>query len=103
MQKKTIIKKIKSIFERLDETSLTTQELEMSSSPIHKDLGGRSCALIERFNRSDVDVVVYAKDEEVDEYSVDYEDLEKDVLEEIFYALEQYEIGMDKTMDRIRS
>lgn len=96
MQKKTIIKNIKSIFERLDETRLTTQELEMSSSPIHKDLGGKSCALIERFNRNDVDVVVYAKDEEIDEYSVDYEELEKNVLEEILYVLEQYEIGMEK-------
>lgn len=101
MQKKTVIKKIKQIIQ--SQGSLSTAELESGSSPVYATLGQDSCALVERFNLNDVEVIVYAHEQEVDSFSLSYEELEKDVLEEILFELEQYEVAMDKTMERCKS
>jgi hypothetical protein len=58
--------------------------------------------LIERFNLSDVEVITYIHETEVDSFNVSYEDLDEDMLYDIFGELETYDIMMDKTIDSCR-
>lgn len=96
--KKTIV--IENIKKIIDEWgSFSVGEVEADCSPCVNNIGGLT-ALAERFG-VDVDVVVYDKDgNEHDSYSLEYEELELDVLEEILTLADQYEAIMDKTMKR---
>jgi len=95
-QKKTIISNIKRLVEKHGErgmtewdTELTTAQIQANSSPVVSNTKS-AMSLCERFGLHKVTVVHYVKDEEVGEDYVKYEDLKKDVLEEIEFLIEQY-------------
>jgi hypothetical protein len=95
-QKKTIISNIKRLVEKHGErgmtewdTELTTAQMQANSSPVVSNTKS-AMSLCERFGLHKVTVVHYVKDEEVGEDYVKYEDLKKDVLEEIEHIIEVY-------------
>lgn len=95
-QKKSIISNIKRLVEKHGErgatewdTELTTAQMEANSSPVVSNTKG-AMTLCERFGLHKVTVVHYVRDEEVGEDYVPYEELKKDVLEEIEFLIEQY-------------
>jgi glycine betaine/choline ABC-type transport system substrate-binding protein len=98
MQKRTIIKRIKAIIENIGVT--TNADMELGSSPVFNSIGEHTCQLVERYGHHKVDVVTYVHDNETDEDYVSYEDLEKELLEEILFNLENYEVDLDKTLER---
>lgn len=100
INKTETISAIKKIIEEWGETN--TMKLELGSSPIHKTLGNSICALIENFNKTDVNVMMYHHDNEIGNYSVSYEELEEDTLDEILLILQDYDVDMTKTMDRCK-
>jgi hypothetical protein len=59
--------------------------------------------LVERFNRNSVTIVSYIHETEVDEFDVDYDQLSENLLYDIYDMLDQYNVGMEKTMDKIRN
>ena len=100
MEKNEYISEIKSIIDKWG--GVTTSELKLDSSPVYNKFGKDSFSLVERFNRDDVTILSYVHENEVDEFNVDYEDLNEDLLHDIHYIIEQYDIGMEKTFDNIR-
>ena len=82
--------------------STSTGELQLESSPILHSFGHNQCHLIESFYVHNVTVVIYVHEMETDEYDVNYEDLNEDIISEIYYIMEQYDIEMNKTMENIR-
>jgi hypothetical protein len=88
-QKRTIIKQIKAIIKENGE--FTTADVEANSSPSIASLKGVN-QLAESFNYEKVEVVTYDRnDDEVDSDYVRYEDLDKDVLEEILYLAQDWD------------
>lgn len=68
---------------------ITMQDLQADSSPVYKE-DESGIHLIERLLRNDVEVIVYGgykNQDEVDEYQLNYEELDKDTLEEILELL----------------
>jgi hypothetical protein len=64
---------------------------------------GKDCQqLAERINFDGVSVTTYVHETVTDEDEIDYEDLNKDILEEILRIAENYETDMEKTMERCR-
>lgn len=96
--KKAIL--IKSIKKIIDEWgSFDVSEVQADCSPCVQSLG-KLTALAERFGKN-VDVVVYDKDgNEHDEYTVEYEELSVDVLEEIERLAQDYEADQIRTEKR---
>jgi hypothetical protein len=97
MQKRTIIKRIKSIISEYG--SFSVAEVEGESSPLINSMGKDSYVLAERFDSS-VTGVTYVHETETDENKYEYEDLSKDTLEEILYLAELYETDQEKTIKR---
>lgn len=97
MQKRTIIKKIKAIIAKIGE--VTSTEIQLDSSPCILSIGGHTCQLIETFGQHKVTAVTYIHDREEDEDYISYEDLKKDILEEILFDLENYEVEQDKFLE----
>jgi hypothetical protein len=102
MQKKSIIKRIKKIINEFG--SFDVNEIGAEISPCVGTLGNY-VGLAEYFKPTNVQVNVYmpsgfSSDPE-DEYDVDYEDLDKDILEEILILCEEYEAEQLKTEKRI--
>lgn len=97
MQKRSIIKKIKTIIEK--HGSFTIADVEGESSPLIVSMGN-SCVLAERFD-STVTGVMYAHDTEMGENEYEYDELPKDVLEEILSIAENYETDQEKTLKRM--
>ena len=92
MQKRTIIKRIKKIINEFG--GFDVNEIGAESSPCVGELGNY-VGLAEYFNPTNVQVNVYipsgfSSDPE-DDYNVDYEDLDKDVLQEILFLAEMWE------------
>lgn len=100
MQKRTIIKKIRAIIANVGHT--TTGDMQSGSSPVHRSVGKDHFELAEGFGQK-VKIVEYVDEMEITDYELDYEDLDKDTLENILSELETYEIGFDKTMDKCRN
>lgn len=100
MTNNKIISEIKLIIEKWG--SLTTADLETNQSPVYSQFNKDHFSLIERFNLSDVEVITYIHETEVDSFNVSYEDLDEDMLYDIFGELETYDIMMDKTIDSCR-
>ena len=103
--KKSIIKDIKKIISEWG--SFGSGEVEQGGetySPCVNSMGGL-VALAEYFKIDGVDVNVYEPEsissDSIHEYEVEYEDLPKDVLEEILTLCEQYEAEQLKTEKRI--
>lgn len=98
MQKRTIIKKIQAIIK--EHGDFTTAEINAESSPCVSSKRGRN-ELCESFNYDKVEVVTYDRsDEEIDSDDVLYEDLKKDVLEEILFLAEIWEAESLQTEKR---
>lgn len=98
MQKRTIIKRIKAIISEWG--GFTCADVEATSSPVIKTLGKDTCQLAERFEKDKVEAVIYVHESETDEDYISYEDLEKDVLDEILILAEQWEAICLKTEKR---
>jgi hypothetical protein len=104
MQKRTIIKKIKSIIENYGAFGVGEVEQDgISYSPCVNEMGNL-VALAEYFS-DDVEVSVYDptgfSSDPIDSYNVAYEDLSKEVLEEILFLADLYETDQEKTLKRI--
>lgn len=89
MTKKTIINKIKKII--TDFGTFTTADVQAESSPCTGSLGRNTVQLAESFYHDKIEAVTYVHDNEESSDYINYEDLKKDVLEEILYLAEQYE------------
>ena len=100
MTKEQLIKGIKSVIGKWG--SLTTADMEMSSSPMFNYMSKDHFSTIERFGTDDVEVITYVHEVEVDSNTVSYEDLDYDLLFDIHNELESYDIGMTKTMEKMR-
>jgi hypothetical protein len=102
MQKRTIIKNIKRIID--DFGSFDLSEINADSSPCVGTLGN-FVGLAESFNKDEVNVSVYepesASSDPMDEYTIEYEKLDKDVLSEILIYCEEWEAECLKTEKRI--
>lgn len=102
MQKKTIIKKIKAIITNYG--SFDIAEVNLENSPCVTAPGNHT-HLAEYFTVDKVKVNVYApagiSGDPIDDYEMDYEDLSKEVLEEILENAELYEVDQEKTLKRI--
>jgi len=101
MQKRTIIKKIKSIIENYG--SFNIGEVDGVDGICVNEMGNL-VALAEYFS-DDVEVSVYDptgfSSDPIDSYNVAYEDLSKEVLEEILFLADLYETDQEKTLKRI--
>lgn len=102
MQKRTIIKKIKAIITNYG--SFDIAEVNPETSPCVTAPGNHT-HLAEKFTVDKVTVNVYAptsgSGDPIDDYEMDYEDLSKEVLEEILENAELYEVDQEKTLKRI--
>jgi hypothetical protein len=102
MQKRTIIKSIKKIINEFG--SFDVNEIGAETSLCVGELGNY-VGLAEYFKPTSVQVNVYmscgfSSDPE-DEYDMNYEDLDKDVLKEILMLAEMWEADQLKTEKRI--
>jgi hypothetical protein len=101
MTKKTIIKKIKAII--VNYGSFSAAEVELEQSPCVSVMG-TLVAMAEEFKHDVVVINVYKPDgissDPIDEYEQTYEELPKDVLEEILRIAENYEVDQEKTIKR---
>ena len=89
MNKKEIIKKIKSIINEFG--GFTTAEVEAESSPCVASLGSSTCQLAESFYIDKVETIIYVDEEESSNEYIPYEDLKKNVLEEILVLAKRWE------------
>lgn len=101
MGKGRTITAIKAIIDKWG-GSISTNDMESESSPIYNQVSKDHYSLIERFYRDEVEVVTYVHQQEVDVFNVSYENIDEDLLEEIYNELEAYDVGMDKTLDICR-
>lgn len=106
MQKRTIIKKIKAIINEWG--SFGSGEVEGSMGETYSpcvDSMGNFVALAEYFKLNEVDVNVYDPNsfssDPIDDYTLTYEELSKEVLEEILDIAEAYDVDQHKTLKRI--
>jgi len=105
-EKEQLIKDIKSLFEIYEERCYSSGELMLESSPLYQE-DENGIHLIESFCEDKVNIIVYDiyDDEEVDEYTRQYEELNYDTLIEILDdLLEVFNIEEDNiTSKMIRS
>ena len=99
MQKRTIIKRIKTIIENYGSFSIA--DVEGESSPLINSMGKDNVILAERFTKDDVEGVTYVHETVVEYNNFDYEELSKDTLLEILELAELYEVDQEKTIKRI--
>lgn len=95
------IRYIKKVLNDWGETSCC--ELELDHSPCLTSTGnggGNVCELIEQFHTDGVESIVYDDQVELEYNNYDYEDLPDDILDEIYWIIEAYETGMEKTANR---
>jgi len=98
MQKRTIIKKINAIIR--EHGGFTTADVQAESSPSVGALKGIN-QLCETFQYGKAEVVTYDRnDEEIDSEYMNYEDMKKDVLEEILNLAETHEAESLQDEDR---
>ena len=105
MRKPTIIKNIKRIIEKWGAFGSGEVECSLGEtySPCVNSMGGL-VALAEYFNLNEVEVNVYDPEsfssDAMHTYTVSYEDLSKDALEEILDLCDQYDVNNFKTKQR---
>lgn len=97
MQKRTIIKHIKAIIAKAGE--VTSAEMQLGSSPCILSIGSHTCQLVETFGQHKVTAITYVHDREEAEDYFSYEDLSKNILEEILFNLENYQVEQDKLFE----
>jgi hypothetical protein len=95
-----IIPKIKAIIAEWG--GVSTGELSLDCSPCYTSVGSLT-SLVERFNALNVDIITYDEDgNELDSFSLTYEELSNETLEEIFEALQDYDEDMIRTFNRCK-
>lgn len=103
-KKQKLIEQIKSIINEWG--SFSVGEVQADCSPCVNSMGGL-VALAEHFNAENVGVEVYEptsfSSDSQESYTMTYEELEVDVLEEILTLAEQYEASEYKTFKRCRN
>lgn len=101
MQKKTIIKRIKSIIENYGTFSIG--EVDGADGICVNEMGNL-VALAEHFNIDGIVANIYDptsfSSDEIDTYVLYYEELSKEVLSEILFVAELYETDQEKTLKR---
>ena len=102
MQKKTIIKRIKSIIQNYG--TFNSGEVDGAEGICVNEMGNY-VGLAEYFNGTTIEVNVYEPDsfssDPIDDYELTYEELSKETLEEILFVAEMYETDQEKTLKRI--
>ena len=102
MQKKTIIKRIKSIIENYG--TFNIGEVEGADGICVNEMGNL-VALAEYFNGTTIEVNVYDPNsfssDPISDYELKYEELSKEILEHILIIAEEYETDQEKTLKRI--
>lgn len=97
-KKERLIERIRTIIEQ--DGSFTTADVMAQSSPVVKTMGKNSSMLAERFGKNGVDCDIYVHETVTDSDTVEYEDMDVDVLEEILYLAEEWSVICYKTMKR---
>ena len=104
MQKRTIIKNIKSIIET--HGTFNIGEVEGADGICVNEMGGL-VALAEYFNGTTIEVNVYDPNsfssDPISDYELTYEELSKETLEEILFVAELFETDQEKTIKRCAS
>ncbi len=102
MQKRTIIKRIKSIIENYG--TFNIGEVDGADGICVNEMGNY-VALAEYFSNTTIEVNVYEPNsfssDPIDDYELTYEELSKETLEEILIIAEMYEVDQEKTLKRI--
>lgn len=103
MQKKTIIKRIKSIIENYGTFGLGEVDAADGIGICVNEMGDL-VALAEYFNGTTIEVNVYDTNsfssDPISDYELKYEELTKATLEEILFVAELYETDQEKTIKR---
>ena len=101
MQKRTIIKRIKSIIENYG--TFNIGEVEGADGICVNEMGNL-VALVEYFNGTTIEVNVYDPNsfssDPISDYELTYEELDKDTLEQILFVAELFETDQEKTLKR---
>ena len=101
MQKKTIIKRIKSIIENYG--TFNIGEVDGADGICVNEMGNL-VALAEYFNGTTIEVNVYEprsfSSDPISDYELKYEELTKETLEQILFVAELYETDQEKTLKR---
>ena len=101
MQKKTIIKRIKSIIENYG--TFNIGEVDGADGICVNEMGNL-VALAEYFNGTTIEVNVYEpssfSSDPISDYELTYEELTKETLEHILFVAELYETDQEKTIKR---
>ena len=101
MQKRTIIKRIKTIIEKHETFSIG--EVEGADGICVNEMGNL-VALVEYFNGTTIEVNVYDPNsfssDPISDYELTYEELDKDTLEQILFVAELFETDQEKTLKR---
>ena len=104
MQKRTIIKKIKTIIENYG--TFNIGEVEGADGICVNEMGNL-VALVEYFNGTTIEVNVYNPNsfssDPISDYELTYEELDKDTLEQILFIAELFETDQEKTIKRCAS
>jgi hypothetical protein len=100
MEKEQIIEEIKKIIVEVGGFGIgEVEEDGISYSPCVNEMGN-FVALAEEFNLNEVEVNVYNPNsfssDPIDDYTLTYEELDKDVLEEILALCEQYKESQEE-------
>jgi len=102
MQKRTIIKRIKSIIYNYG--TFNIGEVEGADGICVNEMGNL-VALAEYFNGTTIEVNVFDSNsfssDPISDYELTYEELSKEILEEILFVAELYETDQEKTLKRI--
>jgi hypothetical protein len=102
MQKRTIIKRIKTIIENYG--TFNIGEVVGADGICINEMGDY-VALVEYFNGTTIEVNIYDSNsfssDSIGDYELTYEELSKEVLEEILTIAELYEVDQEKTLKRI--
>ena len=104
MQKRTIIKRIKSIIYNYG--TFNIGEVEGADGICVNEMGNL-VALAEYFNGTTIEVNVFDPNsfssDPIDDYELTYEELDKDTLEQILFIAELFETDQEKTIKRCAS
>jgi hypothetical protein len=93
------IRYIKDVLDKWGATSCT--ELELDHSPSMNSLaGGDVCELVEQFDVEGVETIVYNDEIELEYNRYRYEDLDDDIIDEIYWIMEGYETTSLKDEER---
>jgi hypothetical protein len=98
------IRYIKKVLNDWGNTSCT--ELELDHSPSLNSTGnggGNVCELVEQFNVDGVETIVYDDEIELEYNNYSYEDLDDDIIDEIWDIMEKYETQSLKDEERMKS